>query len=182
MDFFRLRTDLLSYKVPCFRMIICAIVLVLLYFRKEFLHIQRSQTNILLLIIYCVIIYMCFRLLMISVLEFYYVSKNRNSKKANSHKHSRKTKYVTADMIVKLVFENDIIEIEAIHNGQPIKMGSSSDCKHNSSKFFDKKYYLASSSFNSLDEFQLELEEFLDGQKLEVIAIDGCRAGDGFIS
>lgn len=76
------------------------------------------------------------------------------------------------DAIIKIVSENDIVEIEAEYNNSIIKIGSSSDCKHGSSVFQNKLFYISSVEYESVDLFTEALLVLFPERVIPVSKID----------
>ena len=74
--------------------------------------------------------------------------------------------------IMKLLSENDILELELLHNGAVLKIGVSSDYDHRRNpEYFDKRYYIADTENLSPAEFS---RAFASTQTiLTVLRIDG---------
>ena len=75
--------------------------------------------------------------------------------------------------IMKLLSENDILELELLHNGAVLKTGVSSDYDHRRNpEYFDKRYYIADTEYLSPAEFS---RAFASTQTmLTVLRIDGA--------
>lgn len=75
--------------------------------------------------------------------------------------------------IMKLLSENDILELELLHNGAVLKIGVSSDYDHRSKpEYFDKRYYIEETEYLSPAAFS---RAFASTQTiLTVLRIDGA--------
>ena len=85
---------------------------------------------------------------------------------------SIKAKGYSIDEIIKLVAENDIIEISIVYNQTVIEIGSSSvwDVGEH-----DKKYFINDESYYDIKQFELKLMSYLSNGKIKVIEIDHNR-------
>ena len=168
-----LRKNLTSYKSPVIRILVSILVLVLVFYREDLL---PSQSELIINVgtgVCAVLI--CWKILVIyiSLMEVYYVFKKKHPSKT---KKVKMTRDIHIEKIKTLLRENDIIELEILCNGKRITVGASSDCHHNSKVYFDKKYYIGSVQFGSLEDFMTELTSEYCDQTCVVISIDGCDA------
>ena len=173
MKLFKLRTNLATYRSPITRGFASIFVLFLIFYRNKYMHIENQLVEHISTIVCLVLILLSIQCIYISIAEIYYVFKNRHTPKV---KQIKITAVVPLDAILKLLRENDIIEIEILSSNRIVKLGASSDCKHNSSVFFDKEYYINSHTYQSLDTLKETLNNMLGNQECAVIAIDGCDA------
>ena len=86
-----------------------------------------------------------------------------------------KYKPYSLEEIVSLVEKNDIIEIEIKTETDIVKIGSRSDCKAGSSKFFDKKFYIKDIEYDDLKTFIDEIKIYAKDGYINVIFIDGIQ-------
>ena len=77
--------------------------------------------------------------------------------------------------IMKLLSENDILELELLHNGAVLKIGVSSDYDHRSKpEYFDKRYYIEETEYLSPAEFSRAFTSLSTQTTLTVLRIDGA--------
>ena len=77
--------------------------------------------------------------------------------------------------IMKLLSENDILELELLHNGVVLKIGVSSDYDHRRNpEYFDKRYYIADTEYLSPAEFSRAFASLSTQTILSVLRIDGA--------
>ena len=77
--------------------------------------------------------------------------------------------------IMKLLSENDILELELLHNGAVLKIGVSSDYDHRRKpEFFDKRYYIEETEYLSPAEFSCAFASLSTQTMLTVLRIDGA--------
>ena len=79
------------------------------------------------------------------------------------------------DEIVFLFEKNDIIAIKIKANEEIMEIGSSSNCKAGSNKFFDKKFYIENIEFDNLETFIEKIKIYIQNGYLNVISIDGIK-------
>lgn len=76
--------------------------------------------------------------------------------------------------IMKLLSENDILELELLHSGAVLKIGVSSDYDHRRNpEYFDKRYYIADTEYLSPAEFSRAFASLSTQTILTVLRIDG---------
>ena len=77
--------------------------------------------------------------------------------------------------ITKLLSENDILELELLHNGSVLKIGVSSDYDHRSKpEYFDKRYYIEETEYLSPAAFSRAFASLSTQTMLTVLRIDGA--------
>lgn len=76
--------------------------------------------------------------------------------------------------LMKLMAQNDILEIELLIEGKVIKIGVSSDYDHRRSPdYFDKRYYLGEKEYLTPDEFSRSFAALTTETIVMVLRIDG---------
>ena len=83
----------------------------------------------------------------------------------------------SAEEIIRLADENDIIEIKIKANNGILKIGTSSDNKNGSEKFFDKRFFIGDKEFLNKEDFAEKLFALSNGGEVAVVSIDGISAG-----
>lgn len=85
-----------------------------------------------------------------------------------------KAERIAMSSFLKLMNENDILEIELLLDGNIVKIGVSSDFDHRKTpEFFDKRYYIGDDEYLSPAEFSHAFA-ILSNQTLQtVLRIDG---------
>ncbi len=141
MDIFHVNEDVKSYVYPILKMIICVGLIILFINRDRIVHIDNKAIDIIIGILCTQIGILCIYCIYISAAELLLVNENRVKETAVSDRIIAKSKPYTIDEIVHMAEVNDIIEIQIVSKNRAVEIGSSSDCKNGSSKFFDKQYY-----------------------------------------
>lgn len=76
--------------------------------------------------------------------------------------------------LMKLMAQNDILEIELLIDGKVIKIGVSSDYDHRRTPaYFDKRYYLDEEEYLTPDEFSRSFAALTTETIVTVLRIDG---------
>ena len=172
-DLIHINKELTSYTYPIIKLIICIIFIALLCLRGDLFPLSRTATAIIgwvalapaLFGIYCIYI---------SVFELFKVHENR--KKAKRNPSALPTKSVDQQEILRLVRENDIVEIEALHNKQIVHLGTSAESHAGSSRFFNKRFYIDDREYLTEEEFIQAIAPYLDHREtVQVYTIDGLK-------
>ena len=81
---------------------------------------------------------------------------------------------IAFSVIMKLLSENDTLELELLHNGAVLKIGVSSDYDHRRNpEYFDKRYYIADTEYRSPAEFSRAFASLSTQTIQTVLRIDG---------
>ena len=81
---------------------------------------------------------------------------------------------ITMSALMKLMAQNDILEIELLIDGKVIKIGVSSDYDHRRTPdYFDKRYYLGEEEYLTPDEFSRSFAALTTETIVTVLRIDG---------
>lgn len=81
---------------------------------------------------------------------------------------------IAFSVIMKLLSENDILELELLQNGAVLKIGVSSDYDHRRNpEYFDKRYYIADTEYLSPAEFSRAFASLSTQTIQTVLRIDG---------
>lgn len=167
-----------SYADPIVKILICIFGLIVVRKRHEivnmpYLGIKWIGILELVDVLFCVAIMMpCIISLPVSISELFAVHKNRAPAKEVSAKALEKSRLYPIDEIISLEKDNDIIKIEIPSQGKMVELGSSSDCEVDSSKFFDKRFYVGDHEYISIDDFEAELKKYSADGKIRVCRID----------
>ena len=177
MKLFTPRKDLKTPLFPIIKIIISIIIIVLSINRKEFYSFFNIEIegifDILERIIFLIIGVISILTIYMSVVEIIYTYENREDEKKRRKYNEWKYKPYSLEEIVSLVEKNDIIEIEIKTETDIVKIGSSSDCKAGSNKFFDKKFYIANMEYDDLKTFIDEIKIYEKDGYINAIFIDG---------
>lgn len=174
MKLFELKTDLTSYKYPIVKIGICISIILLLIFDGCPLGTQYLWMKILTKIISFLLCCGSILCIYISVGELFYTHKNRKAKIA-ANIFPANLKRFNIREIVQLIRQNDIIEIAVFVNEKTVKVGASSDCKFSDSVFFDKRYYIDDTEYNTFDAFQTAFFNCMQSEEISVLSIDGVK-------
>ncbi len=171
---FTFQKDLKSYRYPLVKFAIFLSVILFCIFRRYIYSIPWRWLEIAeaflcfaagLISIFCIYI---------SVAEMLNVFENKMSKK--SKKSEIFTKNFTAEEIICLADENDIIEIKIKAGNGVLKIGTSSDNNNGSKKFFDKRFFIENKEFYNKEDFSAEVSALSGGGEIAVVSIDGVSA------
>ena len=81
---------------------------------------------------------------------------------------------IAISSLLKLLRENDILEIELLLNGKIVKIGVNSDYDHRKTpEFFDKRYYIGDNEYLSPAEFSRAFASLSTQTIQTVLRIDG---------
>ncbi len=180
MSLFTPRKDLRTPRFPIIKIIISIIIILLSINRREFYSFFNIEfegiLNILETIIFLIVGVIDIWVIYMSLIEIYYIYENRAEIKESEIAKSLKGKMYLLNEIVLLLDKNDIIEIKIKAGEKIIKIGSSSDCKAGSNKFFDKRFYIESEEYNNIEKFLEKIKIYAKDGKVNVIFIDGIQA------
>jgi len=175
MNVLKYNEGLKSYKYPIIKLLICLALIAIFIFRGHIIHIDNRVADIIVTVCCTVLGVICIYCVYISVIEILQVHENKMAASAALNYNAAESRDLSIEEIVKLAETNDIIEILIITNGESITVGSSSDCKQGSSRFFDKEYYIGKETFPGIPEFKEALMPYSSDGKLSVILIDGLK-------
>ena len=86
------------------------------------------------------------------------------------------TEEIALSALMKLMSENDILEIELLVDGKLLKIGVSSDHDHRKkTDFFDKRYYIEDIEYSSADLFSHAFSQLSNRTMQTVVRIDGVE-------
>lgn len=174
MKLFELKTDLTSYKYPIVKIGVCIAIIILLIFGIRPLGTQYLWMKILTKMISFLLCCGSILCIYISVGELFYTHKNRKAKTA-AYISPASLKRFDIRKIVQLIRQNDIVEIAVFVNEKTVKVGASSDCKFSDSVFFDKRYYIDDTEYNTFDAFKTAFFNCMQSDEISVLSIDGVK-------
>ena len=176
MSLFRPRKNLKTPRFPIIKIIISIIIISLSINRKLFYSLLKIELEgilkILEMVIFLVVGIIGIWTIYMALVEIYYIYENRVDIKEKKAVHSLKTKKYSLDEVILMLKNNDIIEIKIKVGDEILKIGSSSNCKEGSNKFFDKKFYIENNEFDDLDTFLQQLKIYSKYESINVISID----------
>ena len=117
------------------------LLIFLLIYRGQIVHIDNKIVDAVIGVLCAIVGIGCIFCLYISICEIIEVNDKRKIKNTAAYDAIEKCKVCAIEEVVSLVNSNDIIEIRIVSKGKIFEIGSSSDCKNGSSKFFDKHFY-----------------------------------------
>lgn len=175
MDIFHVNESLKSYTYPIVKLLICIIIIVIFICRGQIIHTDSKTIKAIIGVCCTIAGIICIYCGYISIFEIFQVHENRSAISTISNYTINDSKPYMIDEVVTIVETNDIIEIQIIVNNSIVVIGSSSDCKAGSSKFFDKLYFIDKEKFSNIEEFKDYLSQYSINLKLSVILIDGIK-------
>ena len=131
MKIFEVQTELKSYSYPVVKIIMSVLIILLYFWRYDLFRPFNKAMDVIITILGFVFMTLSILCIYISIGELFCVYENRAPEKKVDEKD---TKLVTMDYILKIVNDNDIIEIELYSKGHVIKVGASSNCKNSKLK------------------------------------------------
>lgn len=173
MDIFHIKEDAKSYTYPIVKIIIFVALIISFIYRDHIFHIDNKAIDIIIGVFCTMIGIVCIYCIYISIFEFSEIHENRKKAKVSLDGIASGGKKYSVDKIVSMAEANDIIEIEIISKNKIVKVGSSSDCKNGSSKFFDKLYYIGDKMFENITDFKSKLLTYAIDEQILVVFIDG---------
>ncbi len=170
MKLFQLQTDLLRYRYPVIKIIVCIPLIILIASGKLASFFSNPLVNFSVRVVGVVIMVATILCLYISIGELFRTYSNR---KNNSCKPV-KTDMLSIDTIKGLAERNPQIEIKVqMYDNRIIKLGSSSELKRPKFVLEDKLYYIDKVKYESIEPFlEALLTMFPDGL-VPVFRIDG---------
>lgn len=116
-----------------------------------------------------------------AIVALAYLMEVADKRKQKSPKASRakKTKKIesrnyTFDQFLKMMDENDILDVVIQNNGHKVSIRASSDLTPDSEGFFDKAFYIGKTEYQTLEQLADALSQLLGTQAdVEVLSIDG---------
>ena len=168
MKLFESQTNTYNFIYPIVKIILSIVVIFVCIFRKQLINIEVKWLNVILSIASFVVVIIGVIIIYISLYEIF----NMFEHKTNNKIQDNECQQMHIDEIIKLVDDNDIIEIAIKSSNNVIRLGSSSDCKNGSNVFFDKKYYCGNKQYDSLSDFYDCVIQYATNDLLYVVSID----------
>lgn len=173
------RNDFKKPLFPVIKISISIIICLLIINRGklyDFLNIQlegilKFFETIIFLVIGVILIWIIY----MEAVEIYYIYENSVEIKEKEKGELLQGELYLLEEIVLLLDKNDIIEIKIKAGKQVINIGSSSDSKAGSNKFFDKRFYIENIEYGNLETFRKHITPYVREQYLEVVSIDGIK-------
>lgn len=169
MKLFELQTDLTSFTYPVVKIMICLAIMILAFFRGKIFHFSSAWANTVDDILCFVLLELCVLCLYISIGEVFHTASNR---RRASHRPAN-VKKMSIEAVTKIVFENDIVEIEICTDDKVFRIGASSECKYSSFVFENKLFYISSSEYETIYQFTEALNGLFPDGIIPVSKIDG---------
>lgn len=126
-------------------------------------------------LIIAAVIWYCGVCIVVSIDHVFDIADNRKKKsqKVSDAKKVKSRKYAF-DKFVRMMEENDILDVVILCNGHTVSVRASSDYTAEAGQFFDKCYYVGKTEYQTLDELADALSQLLGTQAdVEVLSIDG---------
>ena len=172
-----------SYKQPILKILGSVILFLIVFSRSRLLpmvydggHPLLEHIMDILSIPVMLVILLIFEISLAEIIKVYgEKSKAKLAQDVANGNSSIKAKGYSIDEIIKLVAENDIIEISIVCNQTVIDIGSSSVWDVGEPKPHDKKYFINDESYYDIKQFELKLMSYLSNGKIKVIEIDHNR-------
>ena len=171
MKIFHFDDNLKTYTYPGVKIVILTLIIFGLINRGY--TIDNKIVYIIMEVLCVIVVIVCIYCISISVLELFQVHENRTKTDNISAKAIAKSAMYSIDEIVSMTKNNDIIAIEIVSGSKRVEIGSSSDCKAGSSKFFDKRFYVDKKEFTRVEDFQDAIQLYSDNGQITIISIDG---------
>ena len=176
MKWLEVDTEIRSYVRPLLKIPLFIALIVAAIYRDRLFNISNQTVDIIVTVIATLILIVCWLGIYISIGEIMYAHENRQM---DSLKQCRIETSLcvqkTKEEIIALVEDNDIIELVAVIGKDCVELGSASDSKPSSSKFFDKKYYIDKTEYENIEEFANVLKGLSKEDTVYVYSIDGVR-------
>lgn len=173
MKLFDLNTKATSYTYEIVKIVVSLAIIIVGINFKHIIPIQIESLplwlNILLRILVAQVVILSVLCIYTSAGEFCYVCANRSNKK----REVGYTEKLPIETVVKLVSENDIVEIEACVGASMVKIGASAESDYSSSKFKNKRFYIQDSEYTTIEAFIAALSAIFPDGSLPVARIDG---------
>lgn len=170
---FRCNENIKSYRYPVWKIVLCMAFIVLLTGRNYIVSIDNTVLNVFVKIVCFGFVITSVLCIYISVAEIILLHERREKASINAKTITAYSKDYSVDDILSLLMMNDIIEITIVSDNQIFKVGASSDCRPDSSRFFDKRYYINTTDYETIDNLKEVIFSNCKDGKLCVIAIDG---------
>lgn len=160
-----------SYKKPFFRLIFFVLMILLALFITCYIHYSLLLIRVLVKILAVAMVLFGFLGVYSSLGEMGDVYFNR--KKAKHRTPDAKP--FSMDTVLKMVKENDIIELEVSGQKGTITLGTSAMSTYTSSTFWDKRFYIGDMEYEKIEDFAQALFLLFPNGVVPVFTIDGLH-------
>ena len=171
MRLFEVQTHLTSCVCPVIKIILSISVVLVCIFRRKLFYIPNGLLNIFFSIICFILVIFCVLVLYLSIGELF---QNLSVQKHRSVTLDD-TVSIPVEEMVAMAKKEYIVEIEILYNKEILMIGSSADNAYTESKFRDKKFYIGSCTFDSVEEFSEKLIPLSENGLLNVLTVDGLE-------
>ncbi len=162
-----------SYTYPLVKIVFCIVIILLMIFRNHFIHVDQLILEIIIGVVCVVLGIACILCIEIAFAQLLVVRDNRSEICKQMNGNTKECVDFSADKVVSLISQNDIIDFEIVSKGTCLNIGASSDNKPGDSVFFDKLYYIGNREYDNLESFMEELTKYSIGEQISVVSIDG---------
>lgn len=169
-------TSIKSYTYPIVKLVLSSLLIVVLIERGHFYTINSPFWKVVegaLVVAVLVLSVLCIYISLCEVLLLY--ERNKKGKK-DLEKAMARSKNLSVSYILSLLEDNDIVEILIAYEQRIVTVMTSSDSRHGSSKFFDKRYHIEDKSYTDFTEFKQAIIPYANDGAFCVIEIDGIHA------
>lgn len=174
MHIFSFNENQKPYVSPILKIVISAALTVIVFFIRFHFPIENDIINVVSGLASVAVFVAGLLCIFRSVAEIENIREDRTKQIDANEKVGANCKSVPVDKIISLVKSNDIIAIKIISGENVVEIGASADCKHGSSVFFDKLYYIDDNELPNIDDFVREIQKYSDAGMLQVFSIDDC--------
>lgn len=171
MKIFEPQTSLKSVAYPVVKIVICLLLILLCISRNQLFNIELHWLNVLLSVLCFLVVLLSIFCICISAYEIFNFIEHRDNQCTNIDN----AQPINIEEVIRIVNDNDIVQLKIVFHNSVLLIGSSSDCKNGSNVFFDKKYYIGDNEFNSLCEFQEHIQQYATNNSLSVISVDDIK-------
>lgn len=177
MNIFKCNVNLKSFTYPIVKIMVCVFLIIIIINSNRFVPIDNTKifTEIILRLISVGCVLTSIFCIYISASEMILIHENRTKMDVVSEGIEKMSKKYSVEELASMVEKNDIIEVQIITDNNVVEIGSTSDCKVGSSKFFDKLYYVGKDEFADIDDFKTSLLAYSVDNEISVIMIDGFK-------
>ena len=171
MKIFEVQTDLHSYKYPVVKLIICLVIIVVQIWNPLGVHYSYLPLCILAAAFRFTLGMTSIRCMYISIVEMCEIFWNRRKNKYGPSE----SKPFSIDTVLRIVKENDIIELEVYDQKRTITIGTSAMSTYTSKTFWDKRFYIEDQEYEKIEDFSQALLQLFPDGVVPVFTIDGLN-------
>jgi hypothetical protein len=175
LNIFSCNDNLTTYTYPLVKILVCVVLIILPIYRGHFINLDNIIFNAIMGGVSFVVGIAGVLCVYISIAEIILINEKKTKASIVLKDAIKLSKEYSIDEIIFLVEKNDIIEIQVLSNNRIVEVGSSSDSKQGSSKFFDKRYYIDKKEICDLEDFKASLLLHSINEKVIVFSIDGIH-------